>query len=214
MSLQKSLLSGEPAWLVRIRNAPTIAVLSMLIGAIVGFSTMLDSVFNIRHHFTKSESFVLAEESAKSDFSDQLAQRAWRRLFWADNFSARVLHRASISDIDASWKKYIDSDADWNANIMISIVGLEQHYNVERSRMLEDEIQPLFKEPDDALGDLRKSDFLNELRSGQNIDANAANAAAANVKLVKDKSESLHAQLYKLVRCFAQEDKTRLDTCS
>jgi hypothetical protein len=94
---------------------------------------------------------VLADNTAKSTFSDQLAQRAWRRLFWADNFRVRVVNRAPISDIDASWKAYIDTDADWNANIMISIVGLERYYGANRSAQLEGKVQELFQQLDDEL---------------------------------------------------------------
>jgi hypothetical protein len=81
-------------------------------GALVALGNFADIVGKSYDRIKTPEAFVLAENTAKSGFSDQLAQRAWRRLFWADNFRARVINAAPIIDIDASWKAYIDADAD------------------------------------------------------------------------------------------------------
>ena len=74
----------------------------------VAFGNFTDSIGKIYDRLKTPEAFVLAENTAKSNFSDQLARRAWLRLFWADNFRARVISRAPMSDIDSSWNAYID----------------------------------------------------------------------------------------------------------
>jgi arylsulfatase A-like enzyme len=75
-----------------------------------------------------------------------------------------------ISDVDDSWKNYVDADADGNTNLMISIVGIEQHYDSLRSARFENAIQPNFKDLDDELAALRRSNFLRGLRDGYEID--------------------------------------------
>jgi hypothetical protein len=127
---------------------------------------LAESAGRVVGYFQTPEAFVLAENTAKSAFSDQLAQRAWRRMFWAKNFRARVLTLAPASDIDLSWKNYIDADADWNANLMISIVGLQNYYGKKRSEDLEYDIQNLFSHLDEKLAELRRSDVLRGLRNG------------------------------------------------
>jgi hypothetical protein len=49
---------------------------------------LTDVVGKTYDHFKIPEAFVLAETTAKSAFSERLAQRAWRRLIWSDNFRA------------------------------------------------------------------------------------------------------------------------------
>ena len=172
--------------------------------ALTNFADMIGKSYD---RLKKPEAFVLAENTAKSTFSDQFAQRAWRRLFWADNFRARVINSAPMADIDASWKSYIDADADWNANIMISIVGLEHYYGAKRSQHLEGRIQALFQQLDEHLAALRRSNPMMTLRNGPQPDDTRTADAAISARLAKDVSDELKTELYVLVRCFAATDK-------
>jgi hypothetical protein len=140
MSEQNQTEMVEPVWLVKLKRTGLYVVAMLIGGLVVGIGNFADLIGKSYDRFKPSEALVLAENTAKSKFSDELARRAWRRLFWADNFCARVITHAPISDIEASWGAYIDSDADWNANIMISIVGLEHYYDASRSEELEEKI--------------------------------------------------------------------------
>ena len=71
-----------------------------------------------------------------------------------------------MSYIDSSWNAYNDSDADWNANLMNTIVGLERYYGAKRSAQTEGKIQMLFPQLDNELAALRRSDIVKELRAG------------------------------------------------
>jgi hypothetical protein len=150
--------------------------------------------------------------SAKATFSDQFAQRAWRRLFWATNFRARVERVAPLADIDASWKSYIDANADWNANIMNAIVGLSRHYGKARSEHLEGSIQELFSKLDAKLADLRYSKLVAALREGRT----PSEQEKADVKRLADEVraawEAVNVELYVLVRCIVPPGKTSPET--
>lgn len=164
-------------------------------------------------YFKEPEAFVLADKSAKSAFSDALAQRAWRRLFWANNFRARVVNAAPLADIDASWKSYIDADAEWNANLMIAIVGLKFHYDSKRSEHkrsehLEGTIQDLFSKLDEELFSLRNSSLVTSLRDGRKPNDQERNAAKALSDGAKAAYERVNAELYALVRCISPPHHT------
>jgi hypothetical protein len=198
---------GEPKWLEKVKRTGPYA-LALVVGAMVAeLGNLADIIGKSYDRLKTPEAFVLAENTAKSQFSDQLAQRAWRRIFWADNFRARVINRAPIPDIDASWKAYIDSDADWNANVMISIVGLDRYYGTKRSQYFEDTILSLFLQLDNGLAALRRSDTVNELRAGTEPTAAQMIEATALGETVKKTSDTLKLELYVLVRCFAPANR-------
>lgn len=199
--------TGDPRWLSRIKVSGPYAV-AVAVGVLIAEGgNLADAVGKIYDRFKIPEAFVLAETSAKSAFSDQLAQRAWRRLFWADNFRARVANSAPLADIDASWKSYIDADADWNANVMIAIVGIDKYYGARRSADLENNIQDLFRQLDNELATLRRSDLIKALQAGQNPTAEQTTDAKALSDRVGKTSDALKTQLYILVRCFAPGSK-------
>jgi hypothetical protein len=116
MDKKKGVSETEPEWLRRLRRS-VFAVVFFAAGALVGQITKVaDDVGNLYdRYFKQPDALILADQSAKSRFSDELAQRAWRRFFWANIFRGRVEKVAPLADIDASWKSYIDADADWNA---------------------------------------------------------------------------------------------------
>jgi hypothetical protein len=84
-------VENEPAWLRRLRRSAFAvvfiavgALLSQLTNVVEGLGKLYD------RYFGEPKEFAIADRSAKAIFSDQLAQRAWRRLFWASNFRSRV----------------------------------------------------------------------------------------------------------------------------
>jgi hypothetical protein len=101
-----------------------------------------------------------------------------------------VVSRAPMSDIDSSWNAYNDSDADWNANLMNSIVGLERYYGAKRSAQTEGKIQMLFLQLDDELAALRRSDIIKELRAGKEPDATQQANGVARRENNRDVEES------------------------
>ena len=197
----------ESHWLVRFKKTGPYIVGAAIGGLVMAFGNFTDSIGKIYDRLKTPEAFVLAENTAKSNFSDQLARRAWLRLFWADNFRARVISRTPMSDINSSWNAYINSDADWNANLMNSIVGLERYYGASRSAQLEGKIQMLFQQLDDELAALRRSDIVKELRVGKEPDATQQADVVTLAQRAAKTTETLRTQLYALVRCFPPDNK-------
>ena len=113
-----------------------------------------------------------------------------------------------MSDIDSSWNAYNDSDADWNANLMNSIVGHERYYGAKRSAQTEGKIQMLFLQLDDELAALRRSDIVKELRAGKEPDATQQADGVALAYGAAKTTETLRNQLYALARCFPSGNKS------
>ena len=103
-----------------------VVVVSVLLSVVVAGA---DAAKKVRESleafgFAKSGELQLAEDTAKSNFSDNLTRAAWFRLYWADIYAARVQASAKAHDIDAAWTNYIEATAKWNAELMVNIVGL------------------------------------------------------------------------------------------
>lgn len=202
-------VENEPSWLRKLRRSVFAGVFFAAGMFVAQFTNIAESIGKLYdRYFKEPEAFVLADKSAKSAFSDALAQRAWRRLFWANNFRARVVNAAPLADIDASWKSYIDADAEWNANLMIAIVGLDRHYDSKRSEHLEGTIQDLFSKLDEELFSLRNSSLVNSLRDGRKPNDQERNAAKALSDGAKAAYERVNAELYELVRCISPTHHT------
>jgi hypothetical protein len=189
---------NEPGWLRKLKRS-AFAIVCAFAGALfINLTTIFEAMTKMYDHYCGvPEAFELADRSAKSTFSDQLSQRAWRRLFWATNFNLRVQNVAPLADIDS----YVDADADWNANIMIAILGLERFYDVKRSDVLEREIQSLFSKLDDELAQLRNSDVVKALRDGRKPTDKELDATKEISKRAKSAQDEVNYALYELVRC-------------
>jgi hypothetical protein len=207
-------------WIVRARGS-TVAVFAGFLGGILATSTDLtEKVFTLtdRLGWTHSEQVLLAQDSAKSNFSDALVRSAWRRLFLADLFARRVLDAASlptvpphtVDDINDAWNQYIAALADWNGNLMINIVGMEHYYDAAKSQDFEGPIQSQFSTIDTHLRQLRLSKFVQKVRAG---DKEVTGADRAEIKVVTDvifwDTEVQRRSLYFFVRCFSALEKNK-----
>jgi hypothetical protein len=141
-------------------------------------------------------------------YRDRINRLPRAELYFIPNFRVRVVSRAPMSDIESSWNAYNDSDADWNANLMNSIVGLERYYGAKRSAQTEGKIQMLFLQLDDELAALRRSDIVKELRAGKEPDATQQADGVALAYGAAKTTETLRNQLYALARCFPSGNKS------
>ena len=109
-------------WVSRARRAAIVVVGAVLITAIVKFVALAELVKKVTDYleFTQSPALRLAENTAKSDFSDRLTRMAWRRLYLARLFAQRVVDEAPLGEIDSAWSTYINASADWNAELIDS----------------------------------------------------------------------------------------------
>jgi hypothetical protein len=197
----------EPRWLASLKNNWAVVVASVVLSLLV---TGADAAKKIRDGleaigWTKSEAFELAESTAKSNFSDNLARAAWLRLYWADVYARRVEASAKPQDIDAAWTNYIEATAKWNADLMVNIVGVERYYGRPKSQKFEFDIQGSFQQVDTAMGKLRGAE------------GNVAGQERIGWP-VHDRTASSRMLLYEFVRCFKQEkagstERPALDQC-
>jgi len=144
----------------------------------------------------KSPSLRLAENTARSNFSDGLTRLAWRRMYWGRLAAQRVVDEAPLSEIDAAWSSYINASAEWNAEVMIFIVGLERYYGSQRRYDFEDRILGLFNEFDEALRGVRRSRIMTKLKASQipgDVDRGEIENLFANVK---NKHSDLNIAMY------------------
>jgi hypothetical protein len=165
MSLQQEMRARPVFWIGTIFVLFLIAIF-LRIGDFIDFSRDTLQSFGL----LKSQAFRLAEYTNRSNFTDNLTRMAWRRMHWGRLAARRVHDEAPLADIDSAWSAYINAAADWNAEVMIFIVGLDRYYDRTRRPYFEDNILPLFAKYDEALGNVRRSKMMRKLRASQTPD--------------------------------------------
>ncbi len=182
--------SKLPSWLQHIKGSWPVILISVVVSVVVTLGTVARTTGEGLQAlgFIKSDALKLAEASAISNFSDNLTRMAWSRLYWADLYAARVKNKAAKEDIDQAWRAYIDSAAQWNANLMINIVGLERFYTTEKSIYFETQIQSVtFVGLDNVMGALRRNqDF-----------------EGTHIAEIFKRTKEARNELYGFVRCIA-----------
>jgi hypothetical protein len=149
-----------------------------------------------RLQFIKSPTFRLAENTAKSNFTAGLTRMAWRRMYWGRLAARRVADEALLADIDAAWTAYINASADWNAELMIFIVGLDKYYGRKRRAYFEETILNLFHDFDGILGDVRRSRMMRKLRTSQAPDETERAEMAVLLERLRSKYGELNLAMY------------------
>ncbi len=82
-----------------------------IVALILGLSQLSDAVDGLEKLLVlakvKPDTLALAQSSEKGEFSRTVTEAAWRRLFWARAFQARLERDAQQSEIDEEWRSYI-----------------------------------------------------------------------------------------------------------
>jgi hypothetical protein len=204
----------DPRWLHRLKQS-TLVIAAGFAGALLasGFE-FADKVLRItdRLQYTSSEALTLARESEKSKFSDALIRGAYRRLMLADIFARRVQDNAASAQIEEIWKSYVAALIDWNADLMINIVGLETFYGTEKSNEFETVTLPMFINLDNAMRSL----YLSRAAQIAIPDPPAMlDKVRGSAQAVFDRSLELRDHLYVFIRCFKQgQPKEKVVGCT
>jgi hypothetical protein len=142
------------------RNEPIFSIVILLATVIAGTSEAVQhgSDLLVAAGLKQEKTLELARATAKADFSRRLVELAWRRVFWTRNFVRRVELSRPAAELDYSWNKYLDSVADWSADVMVNINGLEQYYPGTDKPAQFDAIQKKFLTLEGLLAALRTAD--------------------------------------------------------
>ena len=112
------------------RNQPILSVMILAGILVVGIGEVIHSGSDIlvTLGLKEEKTLKLAADSAKGEFSRKLTELAWRRIFWTQNYIARLKAKRPQSELDYSWSKHLDTVADWSASYLVNIQGMEEFY--------------------------------------------------------------------------------------
>ena len=103
----------------------------------------------------RPDALSLTRESQRDEFSRQLAQSAYRRLFWMRTYLARVTRGASEDEQHFAWSKHVESSEEWASRTLVFLEALDRFYGNAKSQCFETHIQPQFGSIATALADFR-----------------------------------------------------------
>lgn len=110
----------------------------------MGFDKISEAGENVLRRFRWIDTFDVSN-GKRGSFSAGLLENAWNRMFWMRVYSERVKLKASDSDKNLAWDKYITSSETWSSGIMNYYLGLEEYYPDSNKRaVLQETIQPKF----------------------------------------------------------------------
>lgn len=109
---------------------PLIAVIIIATASIIAAAQLADA-YNTLLVSTglKSDALELASQSTQGEFSRQLTDVAWRRIYWSNSYTGRIKRGAPSSDIDESWRQYTLTVADWNAQLVTMRRFFDEYYS-------------------------------------------------------------------------------------
>jgi hypothetical protein len=81
-----------------------------------------------RFGFAKEKTLELATENAKGELSRKLVALASRRIFWTRNYYKRVELDRPVEELDQAWMKYVDTVADWSADLITNSNAMTEYY--------------------------------------------------------------------------------------
>jgi hypothetical protein len=113
-----------PAWVRRHVVLFVVLVVAALAIGVVAASHRAQVLLRLR----SEKALALAPGTNKGQISRELVRTAWRRIYWARVFAFRMAVNASQSDADLAWNKFSEASEEWNANLMINIQALDEHY--------------------------------------------------------------------------------------
>jgi hypothetical protein len=94
----------------------------------------------------------------KGQISRELVRDGVARIYWARVFAFRMAVNASQSDADLAWNKFSEASEEWNANLMLNIQALDEHYpRTGKREQFEFEIQSRWLGISQLVFDLRYS---------------------------------------------------------
>ena len=120
----------------------TAIALAIIVVGLGNFTDALDKLLVFLH--VKPDALEIAHDDERSRFSRDLMRLAWYRLAAMNKYRVMVEKTYPQSEQDSAWQQYATVFDEWNQNLMVNIVGLQQNYNEAKSSQFESSIQSAF----------------------------------------------------------------------
>jgi hypothetical protein len=151
--MQKKL---EPAWYAKLRRSSLGLSVAALAGILIGVSATTDAVDKISIWVgLKKNALDLARDNDRSRFSRDLTKAAWGRLFAMQRVVYAVENNFSDDERTREWNAYTAVLRNWNRDLMVNILLLQQFYGTEKRNEFENIIQPQFGKINSCLEGLK-----------------------------------------------------------
>lgn len=186
---RKLLSAAERSW--------PIVLLGVLVAVFGGYKEISEGAKEILVALhLKPDALELAQDTARSQFSDNLARTAWKRLFWTRRYLTAVELSLSETDQTEIWKGYIASVEDWNDNLMVNIMGLRHYYSEEKKSAFEIGILPMENSIHSCLLRIRYPSAYSKNGRNQCTFPGSQRSTTANIDIIGQENDALNSQLY------------------
>src|SRR5919197_4333395 len=119
----------QPDWFRRIQRSPW-AITILAVGAVLTGLAAWTQAIDTLLIFTgiKPNALQLTRDDERARFSRDLTRAAWYRLSAMRRYVSTVEAGYPAVDQDRAWERYAAIFEEWNRDLMVNILSLEQHY--------------------------------------------------------------------------------------
>jgi hypothetical protein len=149
--------TGEAHWLRRLRQSPAglaVVAIGLILTGLATWTQAIDTLLVFIG--AKPNALQISRDDERARFSRDLARAAWHRWFAMRRYVSTVEAGYPASDQDRAWERYAAIFEEWNRDLMVNIVSLEQHYQKRKRDQFEIIIQPAFANIHRCLEGLRR----------------------------------------------------------
>ncbi len=185
------------AWLSKFQRSPFVLTLAALAGLVVGIASATEAVDKIAIWVgLKPNALQLARDDERARFSRELTRAAWHRLFSMRRYVLAAKGGYAEEDREKEWSVYSTVLGEWNRDLMVNILSLEQHYGSAKRDEFEQSIQREFGRLHYCIEGLRRpaSDLRCEL------------SATRDIAVIEHGLDLLNRQLYGFVSGLPHKD--------
>jgi hypothetical protein len=111
---EPSAEDSEPRWMSTLRRSWPVAILVAVVAVFAGIKDISEGYEKllVMLHL-KPDALDLAQDTARGQFSDNLARTAWKRLFWSRRYVSTIEFKMSDADIAEIWEGYMAAVEEW-----------------------------------------------------------------------------------------------------
>lgn len=165
-------------------------VLAFLAGTLVALASTVNAVDRLMIWFKFApDALQLAHEDARARFSREFVRAAWGRWFLMQRYISAIEIELSPEDKSKIWARYLEARDEWNRDLMVNILSIDQFYGADKRYLFEGPIQSIFGSLHACLASLHY----------ERPQVACPISKSRELKAIKDQHERLNFLLY----CFA-----------